>query len=398
MTNKCYVIPTQKVCNADCTFCISKVRNYNKACEFLHVDDTFTDTIQMLARRGVNRFEITGGGEPFLNSELDSIVQTIKRLVPNSYIKLYTNGRILKAIPGIDELNISVATLDKDTNDQIMGGVDKTSLIEKIEFFRNSNPGMKIRLSIPLLKGGIDTPRKLDEIINATKKYGITYVVRTLYPHSINRDESFVDFPYENELVTMERDNGVDDFDGLILWSDGKIYSNWKLDEERKLLSYMVLKPDSKQHLSEIIETVKAHGFLIPHILFTDDFNNFASCLYTDKDEEYFKNVKRHLDLTSFLFGNDALVLILDKDLPYEDLIAETYELKKTLRKLYSFTGLKNGFLLVGDNISHLNIAHAPDPTRENYERDLRYIDSLGLERVSESRLSLMKKYRSYHL
>ena len=33
--DKCYVIPVQKMCNADCLFCISKTRDYDKEEEIL---------------------------------------------------------------------------------------------------------------------------------------------------------------------------------------------------------------------------------------------------------------------------------------------------------------------------------------------------------------------------
>ena len=36
---KCYVVPTQKACNCNCDFCITKARNYNKEKEFLEVSD-----------------------------------------------------------------------------------------------------------------------------------------------------------------------------------------------------------------------------------------------------------------------------------------------------------------------------------------------------------------------
>ena len=55
-------------------------------------------------------------------------------------------------------------------------------LIKKLKFFREVYPNVKIRLSIPLHKGAIDSKFELDKMIDLTKKYVDEYVVRTLYP------------------------------------------------------------------------------------------------------------------------------------------------------------------------------------------------------------------------
>ena len=57
-----------------------------------------------------------------------------------------------------------------------------------------------------------------------------------------------------------------------------------------------------------------------------------------------------------------------------------------------------NGYLLVGDNISHLNLVHAPDPISFNYERDLEYIDGSSLKKVNDEEMSLVLKHRSYYI
>ena len=392
---KCYVIPTQNSCNADCKFCISKVRNYDKFPNMLEVDKTFTDNLHLLKNRGVNRFEITGGGEALLNRNIEGIVNAIKSIIPNSYIKLYTNGRILKNIHGINELNISVASLDSDINNRIMGNNDKLTLIEKLDWFRKYYP--KIRLSVPIMKGGIDTKEKLDDLIKNTEVYVSEYVIRTLYPHSPNMDD-YVNFEYERSNVIFERDNGVDDFDGIILWSDGKLYSDWTLTKERCLDSYMMLKPDSRTYINEIIDTILSEDFRITKILHFPNIKDRGLLFYSDKNSEYLELVKRHLDRTSYLFGDEGLILKLDKSVEYNTLLESTYELKKRIRNMYAFTEHEGGYLRVNDNISHLNLVHAPDPLRDNYERDIRYINNLHLRELNDEEIKFIKRYRTYNL
>ena len=89
MLDKCYIIPVQNICNCDCTFCISKSRNYDKKDELLKVDDKFIENIQLLKRRNIKKFEITGGGEPLIHPDIELIVSIIKRIIPDYYIKLY---------------------------------------------------------------------------------------------------------------------------------------------------------------------------------------------------------------------------------------------------------------------------------------------------------------------
>ena len=62
MLDKCYIIPVEKRCNADCTICISKSRNYNSGCEFLEIDSKLCDNLQLLSRRRKIEEGGQGGG------------------------------------------------------------------------------------------------------------------------------------------------------------------------------------------------------------------------------------------------------------------------------------------------------------------------------------------------
>lgn len=396
MIDKCYVIPVQNKCNCNCVFCISKTRNYDKEQEFLKCDNKFKDNIKLLKKRGIRKFEITGGGEPFLNKNLKDIVNSIKDIIPDSYIKLYTNGFILKYAGNIDELDISVVSDDSEVNLKYMLNKSRLRLMEKLKYFRKVYPTIKIRLSVALIKGAIDSRNKLDTFIQTTNKYVDEYVVRTLYPHTPNREELFVDFEYENEKVVMERENDVKCFDGLILWSDNEFYKNWYLKEKRILYSYILLKPDSKTYIKEIENFIYSKGFSIKQILHTNRFVEYSKGLYKDKDEEYFKIVERHLENVSYLFGNEGIVFILDKDCDMERLVKETYELKLEIRNKYSFTHNKKGYLKIEDNISHLNIVHCPDPNCKLFDRDINYLMNAKHTVINSKKYEDIKRYRSY--
>ena len=392
---KCYIVPVQKSCNCNCTFCISKTRNYDKEEELLMVDDRFIENIYTLKKHGVTRFEITGGGEPFLNKNLEEIVFTIKKIIPNSYIKLYTNGNILRKIKGVDEIDISVVSDDIVINNRFMNG-NNISLIDKINFFKEEN--IKLRLSIPLIKGAIDTKDKLKQFINTTHDYVDEYVVRTLYPNTPNMNDLYVNFDYETKKIIMEKSNDVGDFDGIILWSDNKFYTNWKLDTIKHFNSYLLLKPDSKIYINEIEELIVENGFDIVKKIILDDFKINALSLYKDKDEEYLKIIKRHLEAVSFLFGDNALALILDKEGTMEEVYFKTLKLKEEIRNRFSFTHAYGGYITKDNNLSHINIAHCPDVSSQLFNRDLEFLLNLDTKAIDEDEFQKIKKYRSYNI
>lgn len=392
---KCYIIPTQKACNCDCTFCISKTRNYNKHEEFLVVDDRFIENIYTLKKHGVTRFEITGGGEPFLNENLNEIIFTIKRIIPNSYIKLYTNGNILKKVSNVDEINISVVSNDLEINNKFMNG-NNIELIDKLKFFKDGN--VKLRISLPLIKGAIDTKEKLDKFIEETNIYVDEYVIRTLYPKTPNKNNLYIDFDYNNKKVIMEKDNAVTDFNGLILWSDNKFYNNWNLTNEKYFNSYLLLKPDSKTYINEIEKLIKERGFEIVKKFILCDFKEHALEFYIDKDKEYLEIIKRHLTALNHLFGDNGLALILDKEGIMETVYYKTLKLKEEIRNNFSFTHAYGGYVTKDNNISHINLVHCPDPFNDLFNRDLNYLNSLKLKEIDELDFQKIKKYRSYNI
>lgn len=228
MIEKVYIIPIQQKCNCDCKFCISKVRNYDKRITTLAMNDKFVSNIKRLKDQGVRRFEITGGGEPFLNVNIQEIINHIRSVMPDSFIKLYTNGRLLKAVKSVDEIDISLADIDDENNQRIMGYKDDGKTLDIIKFYRSCAP--KLRLSIPIIKGAIDSKEKMFDLIEKTTDYIDEYVVRPLYEGSKNIDEMFADFDIKHEKVIMEKDNCLCKFEGkLVLWSDGELYTDWTL-------------------------------------------------------------------------------------------------------------------------------------------------------------------------
>lgn len=229
--DKVYIAPVQSACNCNCTFCISKIRNYNKAQTIMKIDDEFYRRLNILKELSIKKVEITGGGEPTLNNDLQSIINYVREYLNDSYIKLYTNGRLQLPIHVVDEINISLASIDDSVNQQIMRYKDTKKIMEIIRYYSEYTD--KLRLSIPIIKNAIDSNNNLEKLISQTNQYVSEYVVRTLYDGTLNMDSIYADFDSDNPKVKMEKDNCLCDFtDKLIMWSDNRLYTNWDLNEE----------------------------------------------------------------------------------------------------------------------------------------------------------------------
>lgn len=398
MLDKCYIVPVQKSCNCDCVFCISKSRNYDKENEILKVDNNFIENIKLLKKREIKKFEITGGGEPLLNPNIESIVNIIKEIIPDSYIKIYTNGFILKTISGIDEVNISLVSNNDVINNLFMNPKNDNSFIKRITYYRKNYPLSKLRLSIPLIKGGIDNIDKLNKLIADTSCFVDEYVVRTLYPHSLIYEYGYVEFPIEDKRVIYEKDNDVSDFDGLILWSDNHFYKDFNLDKKRYMYGYLFLKPDSATYINEIESVIEDFDLEIIKKYLINNFDEVALQFYQEKDDDYKLIIKRHIDNLVYLFGSDALIYVLDGDGSYQKLLDKIYNLKLEIRRQFGFTEKEHGYILRDDNVSHLNLCHCSDPLISLFERDLSIIENLDKIELSNSEHKILKKYRSYHL
>jgi molybdenum cofactor biosynthesis enzyme MoaA len=228
---KVYVVPVQDNCNCNCTFCISKTRGYNKHPSIMQMDDCFFRSLETLKSLNIKKVEITGGGEPTIHKDLQVIINYLRDYLKGCYIKLYTNGRLEVPIQNVDEINISMAHIDDDINKQIMRYNDSKKALEIIKFYKQYTD--RLRLSIPIISGAIDSTKKMNALIASTKQYITEYVVRTLYDGTLDIEKNYADFDINNPIVRMEKDNCLCDFkDRLIMWSDNHLYTNWDLGEE----------------------------------------------------------------------------------------------------------------------------------------------------------------------
>lgn len=399
---KCYVILNEN-CSSDCTFCISKSRDYKNKLNFPSNNPFLKneeDILNVLKLKGINNFEITGGGEPFLATDLNIKVALIKKIIPNAFIKIYTNGNHLREIAGIDELNISIAHYDDEINKSIMRPKSYVPLLDKLNYFKKAYPNSRIRLSVPLLKEGMNSEEDIKKLISLTEDFDIYYVIRTIYPQTPDFNSKYVDVNYKHARITYDRDNDISKFKEVIWWSNNELYANWSLQEKKYLFSYLLLKPDAQTYLDEVLNKLEEKDIAYYARLYQDI--NKIIYLYRDKPLDQQKIISTHLKALSLLYGPQFLVLFINNlktPLSIEDAVLEAYKIKQEIRTDYSFSFKNNGTInYEGYNIQ-ANIVHAPDFYGEQYVEDIKYLDhDLEYETLNPKTLSLARKYRTFKL
>lgn len=192
-----------------------------------NTQESFYNVLEHMRQEHIKYFELTGGGEPFLNIRLQDIIDEIRKYIPDAFIKLYTNGSIHRNVSNIDELDISAV----HWNPIALNAVYKTSperdLLEELKLFYHPEE-YKIRLSVPIYKGGIDNKIKAERLIMETQKYVDRYVFRPMLEKTPDYEQLYVDFNIEGENVEVDRECSC--FSKVLLWwTNNKIYTDWEL-------------------------------------------------------------------------------------------------------------------------------------------------------------------------
>jgi molybdenum cofactor biosynthesis enzyme MoaA len=239
---KVYVVPTEKLCNGSCSFCVTNSRDKINS-EFLEVDKLEA----ALERFDISKIEITGGGEPLLNKNIEDIIQVCS---DKAYTRMYTNGGLLHKynISLLDELCISRGHYRDDVNENIMG----------VRYNMQDVLHENTKLSLLLHKDGINSYDDFFEYVKWANKLGIKKVVvrelferdgknyQSIYEDQLVKIDSFIE-DVDNDFEMLEGednlfykyDNAVVEFEvcgcnltpSLVLRSDGNWYLGWDSNE-----------------------------------------------------------------------------------------------------------------------------------------------------------------------
>ncbi len=216
-----YLVPVRDACPADCTFCYMKERETDKGKpQFIDISK-LEKTISGI--KDFDEVEITGGGDSLLHKSIKGIIG----LFPNKYIKLYTEGFMLKDISGIDELNLSRVHWNSETNNNFYRSRLQNNLDEVLDFYRPKV--YRIRMQTILLKGAIDSPEKMREFVGRHEDKFDVFMFRELFPGcSLEKDKfvSYFDFSHPKVVFDRTLDNYSRDL--YFIGTDSEVHNDFQ--------------------------------------------------------------------------------------------------------------------------------------------------------------------------
>ncbi len=187
MSRELRMIITQN-CNYQCYFCHREGIKRDSKNELDSSDYEYLFSVCQ-EEFGWNDVSITGG-EPFMNREVDKIIESINR--QGGKITIISNGELLlehkKVIPYIKRINLSIHTLNKEKYESIIGRKDKLEkILNNIAYIRNIYPSVDIRLNVVLTKDVNNTEKDILQLLQFTEKIGGSIKFIELYTE--NKEE-----------------------------------------------------------------------------------------------------------------------------------------------------------------------------------------------------------------
>lgn len=176
--NNCLDVRFTKLCDNNCNFCIEK--NGIDSLGETNIERMIDNTI-----KSNKKAILILGGEPFLNpNKLLQYIKGIRNHVEQIYITTslpktidLTNNVILNILNIINGLNVSLQHYDYNINNDILNASSKHDRLEILSnILENQTIGLKVRVSINLVKGYIDSKEKLNSCINLLHKINCKYV------------------------------------------------------------------------------------------------------------------------------------------------------------------------------------------------------------------------------
>lgn len=175
-------------CNMRCLYCMKE----EGITKFRHDDILSFEEIEMivkaLAKLGIKKVRLTGG-EPLLRSDVEKLCMLLKKIEGIKELCLTTNGYLLKdkaktlKEAGVDRINISLDSLDKDKYFKITRGADLETVLDAI---KEAKKYFKIKINTVLLKGFNDG--EIDDFIAFAKDNQVDVRFIELMPIGVARD------------------------------------------------------------------------------------------------------------------------------------------------------------------------------------------------------------------
>lgn len=142
-------------CNLRCRYCIPECGVKSVGYENILRFDEILEIVEECSKLGIKKVKITGG-EPLVRKELHTLIKGIKDTPGIEQVTLTTNGIFLKeqidvlAEAGIDAINISIDTLNRERFEKITGFDMLHRVLEAIQLCK-AYPGIKLKLNVVTL-------------------------------------------------------------------------------------------------------------------------------------------------------------------------------------------------------------------------------------------------------
>lgn len=158
-------ISLTELCNFRCRYCMPEEGICKKRHEDMMTEEEMLSAVKVATKLGINKIRLTGG-EPLVKKNIVDIVSKIREIDGVDEICLTTNGSYLSKyakdlkVAGLDRINISLDTLDKDKFRYMtrIGNLDDT--LEGIDAALKEN-FKKVKINTVLIGGFND-----DEIVD----------------------------------------------------------------------------------------------------------------------------------------------------------------------------------------------------------------------------------------
>lgn len=182
-------------CNLRCAYCIGREASFGEDALTL---DEISAVCRAGAELGIRKIKLTGG-EPLLREDIVSIVKAVRAIEGITSVTLTTNGVLLSRYAealkkvGIDSINVSLDTLDREKYSRITGFDCLSQVISGIKD--------SISLGIPIRINAVLTDKSDFETLASTARDN-PIDVRFIEMMPIGRGKGFV--PIKNSEIIAE--------------------------------------------------------------------------------------------------------------------------------------------------------------------------------------------------
>lgn len=189
----CEIDPSNK-CMLNCEFCMFE--NYRE-CSQENLDiDTYISAIGELHKLGTRSITFTGGGEPLMNPNFNTMVSMALAL--GFQVGLVTNGVLLNKLENVDKFKFIRVSLDAHNKDDYLKvkGMDYfNKVLDNIKYALKKNPTIGISYVVCS-----DNNKDLQRAEDLANELGVAYI--QIKPAYINGD-IYSDFKYPDGRPTI---------------------------------------------------------------------------------------------------------------------------------------------------------------------------------------------------